>query len=131
MKRILFIVGSLSCGGAEVLLVNYANLLSKYYDVTILTSENYHNELSSKLNANIKGIGDRVFSGCPVLKNIEYAGNKSSDITSIGIDIFDAQLTAINLYLPNVKSDDGSWDNFLGYDWKNKGSIIFGKSMPN
>lgn len=54
MKRILFIVGSLSCGGAEVLLVNYANLLSKYYDVTILTSENYHNELSSKLNANIK-----------------------------------------------------------------------------
>uniref|UniRef100_UPI003F4B25B2 leucine-rich repeat domain-containing protein n=1 Tax=Brachyspira catarrhinii TaxID=2528966 RepID=UPI003F4B25B2 len=86
---------------------------------------------SIRLNANIIGIGDRVFSGCSVLKNIEYAGNKSSDITSIGIDIFDAQLTAINLYLPNVKSDDGSWDNFLGYDWKNKGSIIFGKSMPN
>lgn len=86
---------------------------------------------SIKLNASITGIGDRVFSGCADLKNIEYAGNKSSDITSVGIDIFDAQLTAKNLYLPNVASDDGSWNNFLGYDWKNKGSIIFGKSMPN
>ncbi|WPC37303.1 leucine-rich repeat domain-containing protein [Brachyspira hyodysenteriae] len=86
---------------------------------------------SIKLNASITGIGDRVFSGCADLKNIEYAGNKSSDITSVGTDIFDAQLTAKNLYLPNVASDDGSWDNFLGYDWKNKGSIIFGKSMPN
>lgn len=86
---------------------------------------------SIKLNASITGIGDRVFSGCAALKNIEYAGNKSSDITSVGTDIFDAQLTAKNLYLPNVASDDGSWDNFLGYDWKNKGSIIFGKSMPN
>lgn len=54
MKKILFIDGSLSCGGAEVLLVNYANLLSKYYDVTILTSENYHDELSDKLNNKIK-----------------------------------------------------------------------------
>ena len=54
MKKILFIDGSLSCGGAEVLLVNYANLLSKYYDVTILTSENYHDELSNKLNKSIK-----------------------------------------------------------------------------
>ncbi|MDA0024366.1 leucine-rich repeat domain-containing protein [Brachyspira hyodysenteriae] len=86
---------------------------------------------SIKLNASITGMGDRVFSGCVALKNIEYAGNKSSDITSVGIDIFDAQLTAKNLYLPNVASDDGSWNNFLGYDWKNKGSIIFGKSMPN
>lgn len=86
---------------------------------------------SIKLNASITGIGDRVFSGCADLKNIEYAGNKSSDITSVGTDIFDAQLTAKNLYLPNVASDDGSWNNFLGYDWKNKGSIIFGKSMPN
>ncbi|KLI48702.1 hypothetical protein SZ40_01460 [Brachyspira hyodysenteriae] len=86
---------------------------------------------SIRLNASITGMGDRVFSGCVALKNIEYAGNKSSDITSVGIDIFDAQLTAKNLYLPNVASDDGSWNNFLGYDWKNKGSIIFGKSMPN
>lgn len=54
MKKILFIDGSLACGGAEILLVNYANLLSKYYDVTILTAENYHDELSSKLNENIK-----------------------------------------------------------------------------
>lgn len=85
---------------------------------------------SIKLNASITEIGDRVFMGCVSLSDIEYAGNKSSDITTVGTDIFDTALTPKNLYLPNVKSDDGSWNNFLGYDWNNKGKIIFGKSIP-
>lgn len=97
MKRILFIDGSLSCGGAEVLLVNYANLLSKYYDVTILTSENYHNELSSKLNANIKCVSIINTSNYFIFRILQFIMMK---ILSYGI------LIRYLYYVKKIKLDE-------------------------
>lgn len=85
---------------------------------------------SIKLNAAVKEIGDMVFFGCVLLTDIEYAGNKPSDITTVGNEIFKDSAASKTLYLPNVSKDDGTWNNFLGYDWKKNGKIIFGKSMP-
>ena len=53
MKKILFGITSLTLGGAEKVLVDLANELSKKYDVTILTIY-AKGEFEKKLNSNVK-----------------------------------------------------------------------------
>lgn len=91
-----------------------------FYNCSSLKKINLPKKLTS--------IGEETFIGCSLLQNIEYNGDKANNITQKSI--FDTVLKPKNLYLPNVKSDDGTWNNFLNYDWKNNGNIIFGKSMP-
>ena len=75
-----------------------------------------------------------TFGDCTSLKDVEYLGNNPSAITVQRGGVFDGYTensTPVNLYLPNVASDpkDGSWNNFLGYDWS-KQTIHYGTSMP-
>ena len=53
MKKILFGITSLTLGGAEKVLVDLANELSKKYDVTILTIY-AKGEFEKKLNSKVK-----------------------------------------------------------------------------
>ena len=53
MKKILFGITSLTLGGAEKVLVDLANKLSKKYDVTILTIY-AKGEFEKKLNSKVK-----------------------------------------------------------------------------
>lgn len=84
---------------------------------------------SIKLNEKITKINNMAFYGCSALINIEYPGNNAGAITA-GNDIFKESTIAKTLYLPNVKEEDSSWNNFLGYDWQNSGRIFFGQSIP-
>ena len=53
MKKILFGITSLTLGGAEKVLVDLANELSKKYDITILTIY-AKGEFEKKLNSKVK-----------------------------------------------------------------------------
>ena len=75
-----------------------------------------------------------TFGDCTSLKDVEYLGNNPSAITVQRGGVFDGYTensTPVNLYLPNVAADpkDGSWNNFLNYDWS-KQTIHYGKTMP-
>ena len=75
-----------------------------------------------------------TFGDCTSLKDVEYLGNNPSAITVLQGGVFDGyteNTTPVNLYLPNVAADpkDGSWNNFLNYDWS-KQTIHYGKTMP-
>ncbi|AEM22993.1 hypothetical protein Bint_2387 [Brachyspira intermedia PWS/A] len=75
-----------------------------------------------------------TFGECASLKDVEYLGNNPATIKVANGAVFDGYTensTPVNLYLPNVTADpkDGSWNNFLGYDWS-KQTINYGKTMP-
>ena len=69
MKKILFGITSLTLGGAEKVLVDLANELSKKYDVTILTIY-AKGEFEKKLNSKVKlkSIYDFQFDDLPNFK---------------------------------------------------------------
>ena len=69
MKKILFGITSLTLGGAEKVLVDLANELSKKYDVTILTIY-AKGEFEKKLNSKVKlkSIYDFQFDDMPNFK---------------------------------------------------------------
>ena len=69
MKKILFGITSLTLGGAEKVLVDLANELSKKYDVTILTIY-AKGEFEKKLNSKVKlkSIYDFQFEDMPNFK---------------------------------------------------------------
>lgn len=98
-------------------------------NITNISQNSFYNCLSLEeinLPKGLKSIGEDAFSGCSSLKKIQYEGDKSDSIT-LTKPIFNALFKPEELYLPNVKSDDGSWNNFLNYDWKSNGRIIIGK----
>ena len=85
--------------------------------------------------SSIKKIGHNAFTGCTSLKQIEYLGTTPSSVAA-DATAFSAYSTAgaaplESLYLPNVANapSDGSWNNFLNYDWSTK-TINYNQGMP-
>ena len=78
MKKILFGITSLTLGGAEKVLVDLANELSKKYDVTILTIY-AKGEFEKKLNSKVKlkSIYDFQFDDMPNFKKKPIDGNEA------------------------------------------------------
>ncbi|OEJ14417.1 hypothetical protein BFL38_06195 [Brachyspira hampsonii] len=83
----------------------------------------------------MSSIGQYAFSGCIALKEIEYLGSTPSSVKADATAFSEyygmaKAATPDNLYLPNVTTDpnDGSWNNFLNYDWSTK-TINYGQSI--
>ena len=77
-----------------------------------------------------------TFGVCASLKEVEYLGDNPSAITVQQGAVFDGfaeNSNPVSLYLPNVAADpkDGSWDNFLGYDWSKQIIYIMVKVCQN
>lgn len=88
---------------------------------------NFFKDCTSLVNIQISSsiikIDNTSFANCTSLKNVEYLGTSPNAVTASPF----TSSSPTDLYLPNVPSNDNSWNNFLNVSWT---SVHYGASMP-
>ncbi|WP_300756407.1 leucine-rich repeat domain-containing protein [uncultured Brachyspira sp.] len=128
-------IGIASSAFAECKALKKVTLNEKITQISGMAFYNCTSLEKISLPSSIKTIRQYAFTGCTSLKQIEYLGTTPSSVAADAA-AFSAYSTAgaaplESLYLPNVANapSDGSWNNFLNYDWSKK-TINYAQSMP-